>query len=148
MVKPDGIEWGVFFDDVHIVSVNFSRQEARLFENGGSGKGKLLFKSDESAAKVSLNDPFALLNLAFHFVVSYELLAQVADEQALKFFEQVGAKEFLERLSAATTDEDRRNRFNGLGPKFTNFDKVSKPAERRGRPPKATTTTEQPVTTP
>jgi hypothetical protein len=59
------------------------------------------------------------MNLAIHFVVSYDLIAGFADEETLRFFEQVGIKDFLERLRSATTDEDRRHRFTGLGPKFT-----------------------------
>lgn len=147
MPKPSDCELGIFFDGVHIVTVNYGREEVRLFENGGSGKGHLFFKRDEPIAKVSLTDPFALMNLAFHFVLGYDLLAQIADKKAVAFFEQIGAKEFLERLAAATSDEDKRNRFNGLGPKFTTFTKDSKPTERRGRPPTKTTTEGEPATT-
>ena len=146
MPKPTDCELGIFFDSVHIITVNYEREEVRLFENGGSGKGHLFFKRDEPIAKVSLTDPFALMNLAFHFVMGYELLTQIADKTAAAFFEQIGAKEFLERLAAATSEEDRRNRFNGLGPKFTTFSKENKPTERRGRPPARATTEGEPVT--
>lgn len=126
MQKPEGCEWGIYFDPVHIVTVNYARREARLFENGGYGEGKLLFKKDEPAARVSVNDPFQLMNLAIHFVISYDLLAQLADEEALAFFEQIGIKDFLERLATTTTEVDRRHRFNGLGPKFTSFGREMK----------------------
>lgn len=145
MPLPDGCEYAIYFDSVHIIAVN-ERDEARLFENGNSGKGRLLYKRGDPVAKVSVTDPFQLLNLAVHFVISYELLSQIADKDALAYFERIGAKEFLERVAAATTDEDRRNRFNGLGPKFSNFEpKETKPVERRGRPPKSATTTDEPV---
>lgn len=140
MPKPTDCELGIFFDSVHIITVNYGREEVRLFENGGSGKGHLFFKHDEAIAKVPLTDPYALMNLAFHFVMGYDLLSQIADKNAMAFFEQIGAKEFLDRLAAATSEEDRRNRLNGLGPKFTTFAKDSKTSERRGRPPARPTT--------
>lgn len=144
MPRPEECEWGIFFDSVHIITVSYARQEARLFENAGSGEGKLLFKKDEPAAKVNITDPFQLMNLAFHFAVSYELLAQVADDEALKFLEQVGAKDFLERLAVATPEAERRNRLNGLGPKFTTFD--NQPRQQRGRPPKSPAVPEEAAT--
>lgn len=90
MKKPEGVGWGYYFDAVHIISVNYARQEVSLFENGSTGEGELLFKRDVPAAKVSLNDPFQLMNLAIHFVLSYDLLARFADEELLQFFEQLG----------------------------------------------------------
>ncbi len=147
MPLPNGCEYAIYFDSVHIIAVN-ERDEARLFENGNSGKGRLLYKRGDPVAKVSVTDPFQLLNLAVHFVISYELLSQIADKDALKYFERIGTKEFLERVAEATTEEDRRNRFNGLGPKFSNFEKETKPPERRGRPPKAATTTDEAAKTP
>lgn len=135
MPRQEGIEWGFFFDPVHVISVNYARGEARLFENGGSGKNRLLFKKDEPAAKISLSDPYQMMNLAIHFVVSYDLLAQVADEDTVKFFEQVGIKDFLEKLAAATSDEERRLRFTGLVPKFSTF--FSKEARPGGQSPPA-----------
>ncbi len=131
MARQEGIEWGFFFDSVHILSVNYARQEIRLFENGGSGKNRLLFKKDEPVTKIGLDDPFQLMNLAIHFVVSYELIAQIADEKTLAFFENVGLKELLDRLVAATTEEDRRFRFSGLVPKFTTFE--TSEVKHRGR---------------
>jgi hypothetical protein len=153
MPKPAGVEWGFYFDPVHIISVNYPRGEARLFENGGSGEGKLLFKKDEPAAKVALNDPFQWMNLAIHFVVSYELIAQVVEEETLRFFEQVGIKDFLGRLAAATSDADRHHRFTGLGAKFTMFKDAKTaassppPAETKGEetPPPAPASAETQV---
>jgi hypothetical protein len=131
MSKP-ACEWAIFYDPLHILSVWYSRQEVRLYENGGSSEGKVLFKRDEPVAKVSIADPFELLNLAFHFVISYDLLAQIADEKALAYFEQIGAREFLERMAAVTPEQERRHRLNGLGPKLTTFVK-EKPQAERGR---------------
>ena len=131
MARHEGIEWGFFFDAVHILSVNYARQEVRLYENGGSGKNRLLFKKDEPVTKIGLDDPFQLMNLAIHFVVSYDLIAQIADEEMLVFFEKVGLKELLDRLVAATTEEDRRYRFTGLVPKFNTFETTE--VKRRGR---------------
>ena len=131
MAQQEGIEWGFYFDSVHIISVNYSRQEVRLYENGGSGKNRLLFKQDEPVTKIGLNDPFQIMNLAIHFVVSYDLIAQIADGEILAFFEKVGLKELLERLVAATTEEDRRLRFTGLVPKFTTFE--THEVKHRGR---------------
>jgi hypothetical protein len=146
MAKPSEFERAIYFDATHILSVDYTRQEAWLYENGESGDGRLLFRRNEPAARVSIVDPFQLLNLAVHYAISYELLSQVADENGLKFFEQIGAKAFLERVAAVTTEEDRHNRFLGLGPKFTNLGKESKTLERRGRPSKGTTATNEQAT--
>lgn len=142
MARHEGIEWGFFFDAVHILSVNYVRQEVRLYENGGSGKNRLLFKKDEPVTKIGLDDPFQLMNLAIHFVVSYDLIAQIADEEVLAFFEKVGLKELLERLVAATTEEDRRYRFTGLVPKFNTFETTE--VKRRGRRSASSEKTEDP----
>jgi hypothetical protein len=131
MQQPEGCEWGIYFDAVHIITVNYTRQEIRLFECGGSAEGKLLFKKDEPAAKVSANDPYQLMNMAIHFVVSYDLLAELADDETRHFFEQIGIKDFLDRLKNAITDEDRRHRFSGLGPKFTPMTNEVKLVRRR-----------------
>ena len=77
MARQEGIEWGFFFDSVHIVSVNYARQEVRLYENGGSGKNRLLFKKDEPVTKIGLDDPFQLMNLAIHFVVNYDFTSSL-----------------------------------------------------------------------
>jgi hypothetical protein len=131
MQPPEGCEWGIYFDETHIITVNYGRQEIRLFENGGSGKGRLLFTKDDPAAKIPANDPYQLMNLAIHFVLSYDLIAAFADEETLRFFEEVGVKDFLQRLRAATTDADRRHRFSGLGPKFTSMTNEVKLVRKR-----------------
>ena len=41
MQQPEGCEWGIYFDAVHIITVNYTRQEIRLFECGSSAEGKL-----------------------------------------------------------------------------------------------------------
>lgn len=133
-MSSTGFAWGIYFDDLHIITVNPTRDEVRLHENGGSGTGYVLFKQDDSVAKVALSDPLQLMNMAFHFVVSYELLAQVAGKEALAYFERIGAKDFLNRLAAATPEQERRHRLNGLTGKFNTFSKPQ-PVERRGRPP-------------
>jgi hypothetical protein len=71
------------------------------------------------------------MNLAIHFVLSYDLIAAFADEETLRFFEEVGVKDFLQRLRAATTDADRRHRFSGLGPKFTSMTNEVKLVRKR-----------------
>jgi hypothetical protein len=131
MQQPEGCEWGIYFDAIHIITVNYDRQEIRLFENGGYGEGKLLFKKDDPAAKIAADDPYQLMNLAIHFIISYDLIAGFADAETLQFFERVGIKDFLERLRGATTDEDRRHRFTGLGPKFTPVTNEVKVVRRR-----------------
>lgn len=125
--------WGIFFDTVHILSVNQSKQEARLFENGGSGAGKLLIKSDEPADKVSVADAMQLLNMGLRYGVSYELLAQCATEDARVTLERLGAKEFLDRMLTLTTDDERRMRFQGFNFSFTNGAKETSkaPAAKR-----------------
>jgi hypothetical protein len=55
---------GIYFDALHIITANCTRQEIRLFERGGSAEGKLLSKKDEPEAKVSANAPYQLMNCA------------------------------------------------------------------------------------
>lgn len=121
MSQPTDCPWAIYYDAIHIVTVDYGRQEARLYENGGSGDGRLLFKRDEPVAKVSITDPFQLINLAFQYVMSYDVLSQIAETDAITFFDRTGVKEFLDRMVEVTPEADRRGRFEGLSPKFINF---------------------------
>ena len=121
MSKSDGeFSWGMYFDAVHILSVNYAKQEVRLFENAGTGAGKLLVKKDEPADKVSITDAMALFKMGLLYGVSYDLLAQCATEEARGMLEKLGAKEFLDRMLSLTTDEERRMRFQGFNFSFAN----------------------------
>ncbi len=119
----------IYFDGVHIITVNHKRGEARLFENGGSGEGKLVFTSDEPAGKASVNDPFQLIQLGLLFGVRYELLSQVATQEALAMFERLGAQAFIERVASVTTDQERRERLRGLGYRSGSQNKDGKDSE-------------------
>jgi hypothetical protein len=112
--------WAMFFDGVHILSVNYTKLEVRLFENAGAGAGKLLVKKDEPAEKCSITDALQLLNLGLKFGVSYDLLAQCAVDEARVTLEKLGAKEFLDRMLSLTTEEERRLRFQGFNFAFAN----------------------------
>jgi hypothetical protein len=121
MSKTDGeFSWGMYFDAIHILSVNYSKQEVRLFENAGTGAGKLLVKKDEPADKVSISDAMALFKMGLLYGVSYDLLVQCADDEARLTLEKLAAKEFLDRMLSLTTDEERRMRFQGFNFSFNN----------------------------
>lgn len=114
MPKTTGNELVIHYDGVHIITVNYTRQEARLFENGGSKEGTLVFKSDEPAAKASITDAMQLVDMGLRFGVSYDLLSRVAAENVLKTFELLGVKAFLDKVVALTTDTERHQRFEGF----------------------------------
>ena len=121
MSKTEGeFSWGMYFDAVHILSVNYAKQEVRLFENAGTGVGKLLVKKDDPADKVSITDAMALFKMGLLYGVSYDLLVQCADDEARTTLEKLGAKEFLDRMLSLTTDEERRMRFQGFNFSFAN----------------------------
>ena len=135
MSKTDGeFSWGMYFDAVHILSVNFSKQEVRLFENAGTGAGTLMVKKDEPADKVSITDAMALFKMGLLYGVSYDLLAQCATEEARGMLEKLGAKEFLDRMLSLTTDEERRMRFQGFNFSFTNGSNGHQEPETAGTP--------------
>ena len=119
--------WGMYFDAVHILSVNYAKQEVRLFENAGADAGKLLVKEVEPADKVAVGDAMQLLNMGLRFGVSYELLSQCAGEEARATLEKLGAKEFLDRMLTLTTDEERRLRFQGFNFAFLGNGKEAEP---------------------
>jgi hypothetical protein len=104
----------IHYDRVHIITVSGLRREARLFENGGAGDGTLIFKSDEPAAKAPVTDAMQLIDLALRFGVSYDLLSRVADAEVLKIFERLGVKDFLDKMLALTTEQERHQRFDGF----------------------------------
>ncbi len=121
MSKSDSqFSWGMYFDAVHILSVNYTKQEVRLFENVGTGEGRLLIRQDNPADKVSITDAMALFKMGLLYGVRYDLLAQCADEEARATLEKLGAKDFLDRMLLLTTDEERRMRFQGFNFSFTN----------------------------
>jgi hypothetical protein len=135
MSKSDGeFSWGMYFDAVHILSVNYAKQEVRLYENAGTGAGKLLVKKDEPADKVSITDAMQLLNMGLRYGVSYDLLAQCADEDARATLEKLGAKAFLDRMLSLTTDDERRMRFQGFNFSFMNGSNGYQEPETAGTP--------------
>jgi hypothetical protein len=131
VMSENGIGKGlvIYFNSVHIISVNHKREEIRLFENGGSTEGKLVFTTDEPAGKASVKDPFQLIQLALEFGVHYDMLSQVASKDALSVFEKIGAKEFIEKVASLTTDQERRERLHGLGYRFGGQSKDGKTGE-------------------
>jgi hypothetical protein len=131
-----GFSWAIYFDAVHILSVNYARREVRLYENAGSGDGKLLVTKDDPADKVSINDAMALFKMGLLYGVSYDLLAQCATEEARGMLEKLGTKEFLDRMLSLTTDEERRMRFQGFNFSFSNENGKGKEATET--PPAAT----------
>jgi hypothetical protein len=119
MARENGNELIIHFDRVHIIMVNNSREEARLFENGESKEGTLIFKSDEPAARASVNDVAQLLDMGIRFGVSYDLLSRAASLSAQKAFELLGVKALLDKVASLTTDEERHQRFEGFEFSFT-----------------------------
>jgi hypothetical protein len=138
MPKPAGCEWAIFYDSVHIFTVNYTKGEARLFENAGSTEGQLLFAKDEAVAKLPISDPFQLISLALNFAIRYELIAHVAESETLQILEQLGVKDLLDRVQNLTTEADRHRQLQGLGLKFntTRTDNKSDVAARKrtGKP--------------
>jgi hypothetical protein len=132
--------WGMYFDAVHILSVNYAKQQVSLFENAGAGAGMLLVKKDEPADKVSVTDAMQLLNMGLRFGISYELLSQCAGEEARATLERLGAKDFLDRMLSLTNDNERRLRFQGFNFSFLSNGKEAEKAT----PPTLPKKTKQP----
>lgn len=114
MTKDGKFNWALFFDDVHILSVNSAKQEVRLFENGGAGPGRLVVQSDQAASFASTANAMDLFSLALKYAVKYELIIQCASEEAKAALEKLGAKDFLDRIVSMTNDTERRMRFQGF----------------------------------
>src|SRR6266498_715476 len=112
--KDTPFNWALFFDEVHILSVNGAKREVRLFENGGAGPGKLVVHSDQAASYASTDNAMDLFSLALKYAVKYELLVQCATDEAKVTLEKLGAKEFLDRIALLTNDGERRMRFQGF----------------------------------
>lgn len=119
MTRENGNELIIHFDRVHILMVNTMREEVRLFENGESREGTLIFKSDEPAAKASVNDVAQLMDMGIRFGVSYELLSRAAGLSAQKAFEVLGVKALLDKVATLTTEQERHQRFEGFEFSFT-----------------------------
>jgi hypothetical protein len=117
--RDNGNELLIHFDRVHIIWVNTSRGEARLFENGESKEGTLIIKGDEPAAKVSVNDVAQLIEMGLRYGVSYDLLSRVASFSAQKAFEVLGVKALLDKVAELTTEEEKRQRFAGFEFSYT-----------------------------
>jgi hypothetical protein len=118
--KDKPFNWALFFDEVHILSVNGAKQEVRLFENGGAGAGRIVVKSDQTPSVASTSNPMELFSLAVQFAVKYDLLIQCATEEAKTALERIGAKDFLDRMLSLTNDAERRMRFQGFNFAFAN----------------------------
>ncbi len=120
MPKQDGSELVIHFDRVHIIMVNKSRGEARLFENGESQEeGTLAFKSDEPAARADINNVAELVDMALRFGISYSLIARTATFGAQKAFEMLNVKAMLDKVQELTTEKERHQRFEGFEFSFT-----------------------------
>ena len=128
MTKDGKFNWALFFDEVHILSVNGAKQEVRLFENGGAGAGRLIVKNDQATSSASTNSPMELFSLAVQFAVKYDLLIQCATDEAKVVLERIGAKDFLDRILTLTNDDERRMRFQGFNFAFANGAKATPPA--------------------
>ena len=116
--KDKSFNWALFFDDVHILSVNGAKREVRLFENGGAGPGRLVVHSEQAASFASTDNAMDLFSLALKYAVKYELLIQCATEEAKATLERLGAKDFLDRIVSLTNDKERRMRFEGFNFSF------------------------------
>ena len=110
----NGVATKMMWDEVHVLTVNYQRQEMFLSENGGSAPGELSIKEVHMTIRADLRDPLKVLDMAVRYAIRYELLARVLDADIVKVFEQIGVKDFLDRLVGLTTDEMRRKRFEGL----------------------------------
>lgn len=128
MARSDVGGLAIHYDAVHIITVN-SRGEAKLFENGGAKEGTLIFKSDEPAAKASTSDAMGLVDMALRFGVSFELISRTADVSILPIFERLGVKDFLDRVVALTTDQERHQRFEGFEFSFAHSANGDQPAQ-------------------
>jgi hypothetical protein len=114
MSVDNGVVQTILWDEVHVLTVNYQRQELYLNENAGSAPGELRIKAPDTLIRADLRDPFKVLDMAMRYAIRYELLARVLDTEMLKVFEQIGVKDFLDRLVSLTTEQMRRERFNGL----------------------------------
>ncbi len=127
-IKDKPFSWALFFDEVHILSVNGVKKEVRLFENGGAGAGRLIVKNEQSASVASTDNAMDLFSLALRYAVKYDLLIQCATEEAKAALERLGAKDFLDRILTLTNDDERRMRFQGFNFAFANGGNGSKAA--------------------
>jgi hypothetical protein len=119
IVPPrSGYQRAIFFDRVHIVIVDYSKHEAKLYENAGSSEGELHIKENQAAATADTNDVYELVDMAFRYAIRFELIARIVGEDVMKVFERIGVKNFLERITEATTEEMRRDRFKGFAFNF------------------------------
>lgn len=118
MASRTGFKRAIFFDSVHVIMVDYQRREAKLYENAGSGEGQVLIRDSDAADKASVTNPYELVDMAFRYAISFELLGKIVDKEVMQVFERIGVKDFLERVIAATTEEMRRDRFHGFAFKF------------------------------
>jgi len=114
MSVNNGVVQTIMWDEVHVVTVNYQRQELFLSENGGSSPGELRIKESHTVIRADLRDTFKVLDIAVRYAIRYELLARVLDADIVKVFEQIGVKDLLDRIVSLTTEAMRRNRFEGL----------------------------------
>jgi len=139
----------IHFDKVHIITVNYTRKEARLYENGGATEGTLIIKGEDAGVKAPLDDPMKLFEMALSYGVSYELLSKVASPHALKVFEMLGVKALIDKVVGMTTERERHQRFEGFefsfGATASNGNGSSKPTPpAASTPPKHQTPVSEP----
>lgn len=114
MASNNGYQQSILWDEVHVLIVNYSRREMYLYENAGGEPGVFHIRTSEAGARANIGDPFDILDMAIRYTVRFELLARVLDAEVARVFEAIGVKDFLNQIVTNTTEEMRRNRFNGL----------------------------------
>lgn len=118
MPPRQGYQRAIFFDSVHVIIVDYNKHEAKLYENAGTAEGEIRIKETSAAATADTNDVYELVDMAFRYAIRFDLIARIVGEETLKVFERIGVKGFLERITEATTEEMRRDRFKGFSFQF------------------------------
>jgi hypothetical protein len=114
MANNNGYQSSILWDDVHVLTVSHQREEIYISENVGGAPGELRIKAPEVTIRADLRDPLRVLEMAIRYVIRYDLLARVLDAEVVRVFEQMGVKGFLDQLLGLTTEQLRRERFNGF----------------------------------
>ena len=114
MSSSNGIDQSILWDDVHVLTVNHHRQELFLSQNVGGSQGELRIKEPTTMIRADIRDPLRVLDMAVRYAIRYDMLARVLDTDVVAVLEQIGVKDFLEKVISMTTEQMRRNRFEGL----------------------------------
>jgi len=114
MASSNGIDQSILWDDVQVLTVNHHRHELFLSQNVGGSPGELRIKEPTTMIRADMRDPLRVLDMAVRYAIRYDMLARVLDADVVAVLEQIGVKDFLERIISLTTEQMRRNRFEGL----------------------------------